>query len=164
MNKCIVILVIVMLLSIGSAKAGYAEYLLIDPPDPTTSWMLMTDGQGSINNLMLHSLRVDGASDMSINSGMLGILGVGDTSIVNVYKANVLQATTIDSGTIIFHALDFKFEGDYVFREFENATLKTKLHQGNFIFHSVPELSTMVLLGSGLLLVFGKRRFKKLSY
>ena len=148
-------IVLIVLLCISSIQA---MPILIDLPDPTPSWMLITDGQGTIDGLILNSLRVHGDSDISIKSGWLGNLGVGDTSTVNIYKAGVSHASVVDFGTIIFHAPAFRFDGDYVFRIFDNVTFKTELHQGNFIFQTIPEPSTMMILGLGMIFTFRKRR------
>lgn len=156
MNKYIVILV--MLLCVSSVMAGYAEYLLIDPPNPMTSWMLISDGQGSIDSLVLDSLRVHGNSNISIKSGWLGNLGVGDTSTVNIYRTGVSHAAAVDFGTIIFHAPAFRFDGNYVFRVFDNVIFRTELHQGNFVFQTIPEPTTIILLGLGIIFAFRKRR------
>lgn len=145
MKKCFIILV--MLLCVSSAQAGY---MLINlPPDPASSWMLITDGQGSIDSLILDSLKVHGDSNMSINSGWLGILAVADNSVFDVHGVYIRQAVTIDNGTIIFHAPAFRFEDDYVFRDFEDGTLKTQLLYGNFIFRTTPEPATIAILGIG---------------
>ena len=84
-----------------------------------------------------------------------------------MYKANVLEAATIDSGTIAFYALEFRFVGDSVFRKFENVTLETKLHQGTFLFYETPEPMTIILLGIGGILILRKRRnkpYKRIGY
>ena len=158
MKKSIVIL-ITLLWMVSAVKATLSIDIPIDLDAPGIKVITINDEHRTVNGGRADILSIDGRSSVIIDNGQFSKLVVGGDSTANIYGGDIAAAGTVNLGYIKFHAYDFKFEDDYVYRYDENGyTVRTKLYNGTYGFQVIPEPTTLAMLSVGSIFLFRRRK------